>query len=190
MEWMLWLALALGALAIWGFVTMGQDSTQKNEVLEKATARLPTGSPILIKKSAMGLLRGIGISEDCILLIDGKNMHPIESTGLITVEVVTDGAIINAVSRPSQIAGGLIGAAVAGPVGAIIGGLGASSRTTAAPPKQVKLRLILADAIYPKFDIDFIEMTATGNTPGMAALDEAETWLARLQGVLHKLAAK
>ncbi len=187
MDWLLWLIFGLGALAVWGFVTIGNDQAQKTGVLEKAKAQLPSDAPILVKKSAMGQLRGIGISDDHLLLIDGESLYPVQLTALITVEVLTDGATKNSVSRSSQVAGGLIGAAVAGPVGAIIGGLGASSRTTNAPPKQVKLRLILADAVHPKFDIDFIEMTATGNTHGIVAQDEAETWFARLQGVLHKL---
>lgn len=188
MDWLLWVALGMMALAVWGFVTMGNDSAQKLGVLERAKSQLPPDTPILIKKSVMGQLRGIGISDDCLLLVDGENLHAIAPTALITVEVLTDGATTNRISRPSQIAGGLVGAAIAGPVGAIIGGLGASSRTTNAPPKQVKLRLILADTAHPKFDIDFIEMTATGNTHGTVALDEAETWFARLQGVLHKSA--
>ena len=188
MDWLLWVALGMMALAVWGFVTMGNDNAQKLGVLERAKLQLPPDTPILIKKSVMGQLRGIGISDDCLLLVDGENLHAIAPTALITVEVLTDGATTNRISRPSQIAGGLVGAAIAGPVGAIIGGLGASSRTTNAPPKQVKLRLILADTVHPKFDIDFIEMTATGNTHGTVALDEAETWFARLQGVLHKFA--
>lgn len=188
MDWILWVGLGFLILAIWGFASIGSDTAQKSKVLEEAQSHLPPGSPILVKKSTIGLLRGIGISDDRLILIDGENLHPVELDSLISAEVITDGATVSSVSRPSQIAGGLVGAAVAGPVGAIIGGLGASSRTTAAPPKQVKLRLILADVTYPKFDIDFIEMTATGNTHGTLALDEAETWFARLQGVLHKRA--
>lgn len=184
---MLWLLVGLGALAIWSFAAIGNNNAQKKNIVEIAQTQLPAGAPILTKMPVIGPLRGIGIADDYLLLIDGAVLYPVASTALITVEVITDGRTISKVSRPSQIAGGVIGAAIAGPVGAIIGGLGASSFTTVAPPKEVKLRLLLADTLYPKFDIDFIELTTTGNTYGPVSLDEAETWSARLQGVLHKL---
>jgi hypothetical protein len=187
MDWLLWGVVLCAALSIWGFIQIGKDSAQKMSVLDKAKAQLSNNAPILVKKSSIGQLRGLGISEDCILLIDGENLYPLTPQLLISAEVITDGTTTNKVSRQSQVVGGLVGAAIAGPVGAIIGGLGASSRTTITPPNSVKLRLIIADTVYPKFDIDFIEMTATGNTHGAIALDEAETWFARLQGVIHSL---
>ena len=186
MDWMLVVIIFLGGLAVWGFIQIGKDNEQKQGIKDHLASQLPEGSPILMKKSITGSLRGIGFGEDQLILVDNQISEILPLIGLVSAEVITDNATVQKVSRASQVAGGFVGAALAGPVGAIIGGLGASSRTESAPPKAVKLRLITTSRIYPKFDIDFIEFTATGSTLGLLALDEAETWFARIQGMLHE----
>ncbi|WP_321323781.1 hypothetical protein [uncultured Parasphingorhabdus sp.] len=185
MDWIIWVILGLVALPVWGFISNASDNAEKTGIINQISADLPDGTPVLVKKATLGATKGLAITGDTVLLIDGLTRHRVDYDDLISAEIITDGATINQTSRVSQVAGGLVGAAIAGPAGAIIGGLGASSRSSKAPPKQVKLRLTLADIKYPKFDIDFIEMTNTGNTLGAIALEEAETWLARLQGVIH-----
>lgn len=189
MDWMLVVILVLGGLAIWGFVQIGKDNQQKQGIVDQLTSQLPGGSPVLMKKAMAGALRGIGFGDGELILVDNQTSEVLPISGLVSAEVITDNATVQKVSRSSQVVGGLAGAALAGPVGAIIGGLGASSRTASAPPKAVKLRLITTSRNYPKFDVDFIEMTATGNTQGLVALDEAETWFARIQGMLHEYSA-
>ena len=186
MDWMLVVIIFLGGLAVWGFIQINKDNEHKQGIEEHLASQLPEGSPILIKISVTGSLRGIGFGEDQLILVDNQISEILPLSGLVSAEVITDNATVQKVSRVSQVAGGFVGAALAGPVGAIIGGLGASSRTASAPPKAVKLRLITTSRIYPKFDIDFIEFTATGSTLGLLALDEADTWFARIQGMMHE----
>ncbi|HHW37447.1 MAG TPA: SHOCT domain-containing protein [Bacillales bacterium] len=89
----------------------------------------------------------IAIDEDnkkiCIIENEHKNFGEISKTlnrylyqhnvfsyaDIIQSEVIKDGVTINRTSRGSQIGGAIIGGALAGGVGAIIGGLGASSES-------------------------------------------------------------
>lgn len=186
MEIVVLIILIFSCLAIWGFFQLGSDGDKRANIKAKVAPELPEGAHILVKIPMTSFPRGIGFGDGKLILIDHHATETLPISAVVSAEVVTDNATLHKVSRGSQVAGGLVGAAIAGPVGAIIGGLGASGRSVSAPPNSVKLRLITTSRTYPKFDVDFIEMTATGKTHGMTALDEAETWFARIQGMLHE----
>lgn len=69
-------------------------------------------------------------------------------TDLIGVELIQDGSTINHTQRGSQITGAVVGGIVAGGVGAVIGGLSGSTKTTE-NIHEIYLRLVVNDKMNP-----------------------------------------
>jgi hypothetical protein len=181
------LIIALAALAIWGFFQTNKEKNQKSGLQDRIRT-LPGFSPQqTVIKIGLRNARPMGISIDPVTqqfcLIAGDDLHVYPFSALLEAEVVVDDKTITKTSRESQIAGVAVGAALAGGIGAVIGGLSAKT-TSQQQIKNVFLRLILNDLTYPIHELEFVEFTNNGSTPGQLALKEAEQWNNMLKVVL------
>lgn len=181
-----WVALALAALALFGFYILFSDGDKRQALTDDLTTKAGEGEVLVKVPTASGQAIGLAIRDDAIFVATKDQISRYERTDIMEASVETDEATVSKVSRTSQAGGALAGAVIAGPVGAVIGGLSGSSRTSKAPPKDVRLRLVMDDTMRPIIDISFIEMTATGLTHGDLALREADEWLARLKSVIRQ----
>lgn len=75
--------------------------------------------------------RGLSIdsSSQQICLIVGDVLFPNPFSAVLEAEIVVDGKTVTKTSRGSQAVGVVVGAVLAGGLGAVIGGLSASSST-------------------------------------------------------------
>lgn len=111
----------------------------------------------------------------------------ITHANLQSAELMIDGTSVAHASRPRQIGGALLGAAVAGPVGAVIGGLGAKSNTKEYV-KRVDLRIVLNSGPSPLIDIPMAKAPGKGAKKGSFLYkhfdDEARQWHSYLTRIL------
>lgn len=185
MDWIVWVIIALGGLAIFGFLNLVRDTEQRGQL--DALLRQHAGEgEVLSKKSQIGPSIGLALRGDRFFLGVDQAVVEFPSSAIIEASVQTDGATVTRVSRSSQIGGAAVGAVIAGPLGAAVGALSASSRTALSTPKDVRLRLVIDSDDFPLVDIPFIEATATGVTNGHVALRQAEEWLARIKVLMRR----
>lgn len=106
---------------------------------------------------------GIAIDEDAgtICVVSGGAPEPrvIPSKDLLASELVIDGSSESSAVRSSQIGGALVGAALLGGVGAIIGGLSARSRTTATV-SSIAVRISINDMTNPLHEVFLLALPA------------------------------
>jgi hypothetical protein len=79
---------------------------------------------------------------------------------ILQSEIVEDGESITKTSRVSQIGGALIGGAVAGGIGAIVGGLSGTKKTTDSV-RKITLQIIVDDISKPIRTITFLNKSYT-----------------------------
>lgn len=75
---------------------------------------------------------------------------------IASVELNVDGATITSTNRGSQAVGAAVGALAFGGVGAVVGGLSGSSRSTGTV-RRISLKVIVDDAQHPFFDVTFFQ---------------------------------
>ncbi|MFD2117273.1 hypothetical protein ACFSTH_13065 [Paenibacillus yanchengensis] len=78
---------------------------------------------------------------------------------ILQLEILSDGSSITKTSRKGQFGGAIIGGALAGGVGAIIGGTGAS-QTTKEMVKKIQLRIIVNNSFKTYYEITFQKFEA------------------------------
>lgn len=188
MDWLIWMAVGMGALAIWGFMGLAKDGEQRDNLADLVRQHAGEGD-VLCKKPQLAPAIGLAIREGEFFVGSGETVVRFPSSALIEATIQTDGATTTKVSRGSQLGGAAVGAVLAGPLGAAVGALSGSSRTAAAPPKDVRLRMVVDSDDFPLLDIPFIEATATGVTHGHVAVREADEWLARLKVMMRRAEA-
>lgn len=186
MDWLIWVALGMGALSIWGFMKLGKDGEQRVALTEMIRQHAGDGD-ILCKKPQMAPAMGLAIRNGAFFIGSGETVVKFPASALIEATVQTDGATTTKVSRGSQLGGAAVGAVLAGPLGAAVGALSGSSRTVVAPPNDVRLRMVIDSDDFPLLDIPFVEATATGVTHGHLAAREADEWLAKLKVMMRRV---
>ncbi|MED4908867.1 SHOCT domain-containing protein [Brevibacillus centrosporus] len=118
-------------------------------------------------------------NSNVIYLIEGYQKRKISYKDLLQSEIIEDGVQVTSTSRASQIGGALIGAVVAGGIGAIIGGLSGKQETTK-KVKKIDLKLTINDTKNPIFTINFFDIgdvTVTKDNPNYReAIEKANHW--------------
>ena len=95
---------------------------------------------------------------------------------LISVEIVEDGTTLTKTVRSSQLGGVFVGGLVLGGVGAIIGGLSGTTKTTG-KVRRVDLRIVVDDTAKPLHDVAFLASeVAKDNGTYKIALSHAGRW--------------
>lgn len=102
---------------------------------------------------------GIAIdhSQKKICLIDGSAYNLVDFDYIISCELKENGEEIIKTSRTSQLAGAVIGGALFGGVGAVIGGLSGSKVKNAGKIKDLDLEIIINDTENPIHTVSFLD---------------------------------
>ncbi|MGG1758515.1 hypothetical protein ABEQ76_05520 [Bacillus velezensis] len=162
---MLWIILTLIILFSLGFFLMGTSIDHQN--LRKKTLDKITGESFSRIYTSTDYSTKLFFDEDAkkikivyISLDDLKNtdINPLIKTynfkDIVDVEIIIDGKAISKVSKGEAFLGASVGGALAGSVGAIVGG-GTASSSTKEYVKSIHLRLCVEDYDYPYYDIAF-----------------------------------
>lgn len=169
-----------------------KSSDKRKEEIEKLHQQLnqlPNFKPkkTLIKYYVAGN-KGISLDDDskqiCLIVNNQLILKPF--TDIIETQVVVDGKTITKTSRGSQALGIAVGGVLAGGLGALIGGLSASTSETK-KIKNVSLKLLMNDLTIPVHEVGLIGVSpATGYEPLNLALTQAEEWDNLLKIVLFQ----
>lgn len=101
-----------------------------------------------------------------------------DNKDLLKSEIIEDETSITSTSRGSQIGGIIAGSVLAGGIGAIIGGLSASS-TTNVNVKKIELRILVNNIENPIHTIKFLNESSPiskNNDRYKVAIEEANVW--------------
>lgn len=142
-----------------------EKSKQKQDIIEKVISDLKSKgfaiSQQFISKSK-DCFNGIFFDDNSkkISIFDVKdgqiNLNIYEGSEILESQIIEDGNIVANVDRIGQIGGALIGGALAGEAGAIVGGLSASSNIEK-QVKKIDLKVIVKDVKKPYYIINFMD---------------------------------
>lgn len=113
----------------------------------------------------------------------GVEHRVVSYADVISSEVIEDGSTVTRASRGSQLGGAVVGGALLGGVGAIIGGL-SGTRISTGTVRQVSLRVTVSDTSSPTHEVGFLKMET--NKPG-AVYDAAMKTASHWQGVISAI---
>lgn len=95
---------------------------------------------------------------------------------VVSVELTEDGSSITKTSRSSQLGGAVVGGVLLGGVGAVVGGL-TGSKKTSQKIKRVDLRVVIDDTKSPLHNVCFQNVEgARGGLIHNAAISQARHW--------------
>lgn len=93
--------------------------------------------------------------KSILAIIQSNNLKMIPFKDIISSEIIKDDVSITKTSRGSQIGGALVGAAIAGGLGALIGGL-SGTKASHNEVKKLQLQITVDDLINPVYTITFL----------------------------------
>lgn len=112
----------------------------------------------------------------------------LDHTSVIGVEVVEDGITVTPAGRGRQVGSAIVGGAVAGGTGAVIGGLG-TSKTSREHVNKIHVRLSLDNARFSLIEITFLNAPGNGlpkNNPSyLKARTDAFGWCAKIESAIR-----
>jgi hypothetical protein len=134
----------------------------------------------------LGADRKTGIAIDAKsqtlgLVTQGKLPRVLKFSDLIACELMEDGDTVTRTSRASQAAGMAVGGLLLGGVGAVVGGLSGSTRSST-QVRRIDLQLTLDDLNAPNFAINFYN----GMSPLNSARESAREWYSRMRVILER----
>ncbi len=179
--------LVVGAIALVFVIAHGQ-----NEQARKAQDSLASVPGFRTSAAFVSSFNkhGIAIEHDSkrVLLSSPNATKLLQPSEIIDVELLEDNHSLLKTNRASQLGGAVVGGLLLGGVGAVIGGLSGSKRSTARVSK-LTLRITTTDFELPNHDIVFFEWLDKGierNSPiYQPRLKEAELWHGRVAQVLR-----
>lgn len=187
MDWWLLPVIAAAIVAI-SYVIFMQ---LKRATMSDYIARIPGYT---FSKQVVGVdgKTGIAIDESrrTICLIDNQAGHMdarvVDFRGIISSEIVVDSTVITRTSRSSQIGGAIVGGALFGVPGAIIGGLSGSTHSSNMV-SRIDLNITVNDTSKPLYRVAFL----TSPTPNSGfiyrnALDQAQHWHALITVLIKR----
>ena len=125
-------------------------------------------------------LFGIKFDEEKIILGNVGREKIYSFAQIAAVEVVENGVTLNKTNRGSQLLGTVVGGLILGPLGAVIGGLSASSRSLGRI-QQLALKIFVDDRQIPVFTILFFQSSnRKGENPGADRVSRAREQLDRI----------
>jgi hypothetical protein len=162
------------------FISISMTNKSK-EVMAAKIQAIPNFTP---SQSFMGVdgRTGFAIDEKRAMLCLISKTDEFVSTRLVlyadivSVELTEDGSSITKTSRSSQLGGALVGGVLLGGVGAVVGGLTGSTKTSQ-KIKNVNLRVVIDDTKSPLHNVSF--QNVEGARDGLihnAALTQARHW--------------
>ncbi|WP_431809148.1 SHOCT domain-containing protein [Brevibacillus agri] len=170
--WLFNISEILGWTVLIGFVVAGfyygkkdkekrdNELAQKRNMMDETIARMRKNENFSISKKYLSDHNDCGIAIDenakkiSFLYMDRAYTYSYKD--ILESEIIEDGISVTKTSRGSQIGGALLGAVLAGGVGAIVGGLSGEKKTLD-KVKNVDLKVIVNDTKNPIHKINFFK---------------------------------
>jgi hypothetical protein len=173
------------------FIFVAIQNSNRKDAMTEAIKDLSdfTASQNVIGEDGMS---GFAIDEKnsllCLLSMQGKNVIPrvIPYADVVSAEITEDGSSITKTSRSSQFGGALVGGVLLGGVGAVVGGLSGSKKTSQ-KIERVDLRVVIDDTNSPVHNVCFLNLeVGRSGIVHKAALDKARYWSGLLDVVIRR----
>lgn len=152
MEFLWFVGAIIVIAAAWGLWEGGKQRKKDKSGEAELSKRFPKSKVLFFSQDRTYCAVDEG-SEKVILGED--NIEKIAAfSEIVSVDVITDGVTISSTNRGSQLLGAAVGGLAFGGVGAIIGGLSGSSKTSE-KVKKLALRVCVDDFEKPIYGITF-----------------------------------
>jgi hypothetical protein len=140
---------------IYGYLKSDQkeDLKRKNRTIHSNIAKIPNFNPTSTVKGTNYIV-SIDEQSEQVAFANTLNTYVFKFEDIIESEIIQDDVSIIKASRTSQIGGALVGAALSGGVGAVIGGLSGSKQSTT-KVKKITVRVTINDLKMPLIKADF-----------------------------------
>jgi len=109
-----------------------------------------------VRHSNKNKFLAIDQSAKRIALVDNGVWHTFDLKDILESRIIEDGQDVITTSRSSQVGRALVGAVIAGGVGAIIGGVGATQEQKS-EVNRISLKIVVNDIRNPSFTLEFLE---------------------------------
>lgn len=159
MELFLVLLVLLVALGFAAPILKGVETGRRKRDLDRLLSRITGFNPSQKLLGADGS-SGIALNDEgtqVCLLSQSDSPRVFSHKDILSVEVFEDGETLTRTVRSSQAAGAIIGGLALGGVGAIIGGLSGSSRSSQ-KVKRVELRVVVNDLKHPTHTVCLLDV--------------------------------
>lgn len=194
---MLWMGIIAVVAGIIGIaIVIFFQGVERSKEMERYASNLPDfdGSLILVGEDASHGI-AIDISRKLITLLrrapgDEITHRTVGFTDIIGSEIHEDGETTSSANRGSQLSGALVGGALLGGVGAVIGGI-SGSRREKKTVRNLELRLTVNDINSPTHTVALLAGSTSVDRNGiiyMAAAESARQWQGRLEAVIKQAA--
>ncbi|WP_336788364.1 SHOCT domain-containing protein [Paenibacillus sp. MMO-177] len=144
-------AVFYGGLHIWAKSYFRKDE-EKKSIFENRVNQIMQENGAKVSRIYTGISRDYGIAyddqTDLICIVNGNKTVMFGYKDIVESEIMEDGIQINRTSRSSQVGGALIGGVLAGGVGAIVGGLSGSSKTSN-KVERIELKVVISNKSEP-----------------------------------------
>ena len=110
---------------------------------------------------------------------------------ILSSEIVEDGSQVTQTSRASQVGGALLGGLIAGPLGALVGGVSGKT-TTSGEVSSLQLRIVVNDSETPTHSIELLAsflpsaVTKKDGAAYRATIDQAREWHDRISVLIRR----
>lgn len=187
-----WTIVIIGgllALMVYGFVEQSKDKAKSKDQLAEflkniesksgfAKTRLHKGASVLVAIDSGSNQLAFAAAPDFRTTYVGANK-------IMSVSIYEDERSITHAHRGRQIGAAVVGNALGGSTGAIIGGLGAKAKSMDMV-KRVTLRIELDNPSKPLLDIDFLKaQTLRGGYVHEQTSKEARTWSSLVTAIMR-----
>lgn len=186
MEALVILALFFGAIAavIYALVQVTRRG-QLGAALRRVNDFSPTYQTTGVDAKAM---LALDQHRNAIVLLDNKRRSSLRFShqDILSAEIVEDGVSISRTNRLSQAGTALVGAALFGGVGAVVGAL-TGSTTTSGKVKNMELRVVVNDTRNPVFSLRLLRLECNHGHPWhKAARERGRLWQSRLEVLIRQ----
>lgn len=123
----------------------------------------------------------------CVAIVEGGHVAKFAPEDVLSSEIVEDGTSVTRTSRGSQVLGAVVGGALLGGAGAVVGGLSASS-TTSERVHRVELSVTVNDIARPVRTVSLLLESrgiSTRERAYLTARSEANEWHALFSRVIQ-----
>lgn len=181
------LFIIIVAIAILALPALVHKSSSESDTM-KALESVSNFSKDLVRLSWGGTSLGIDPDNNLVVFVDNNmNTSIFNFADIVGVEVSRDGQSLVKVNRGGQVGGAVVGAAILGPVGLLIGGLSGSKRTEEFV-SRLSLKIYTSDLHSPVQEIVFHEGTKM-SINGMAyrsVMNEVDRWYGRFMVIVER----
>jgi hypothetical protein len=145
-------------------VLWSRSSTRRRDTLKQLQEKLRKQRDFYPAQQFLGA-NGAGLAFDdkrqklCLFsTANGLPLKFVAASDIVSASIFEDGEVITSTNRGSQLGGAIVGGALFGGVGAVIGGL--SGKTTATNKvTRVELRIVINDTKRPMHDVAFMSLS-------------------------------